>query len=275
MKTMLIDITRCNGCYNCQIACKDEHVDNDWSPVARPQPDTGQFWMKVENRERGVYPKVKVAYIPLLCQHCQNAACIEAAKDGAVYRRTDGIVVIDPQKSRGQKQIVGSCPYGAIFWNEELQIAQKCTFCAHLLDDGWKEPRCVEACPTDALVYGEYDDLQQTAQERVKQVELLEPQLGLKPSVLYIGLPKRFIAGTVLFADINECAENAAVTLSGGGSYKEAATNNYGDFDFEDLDPAGNYEVMIEHEGYAAQSFQVETANDVYLGNIYLERKAG
>ncbi len=46
-KVLIIDVTRCNGCYNCQIACKDEHVGNDWTPYAKPQPDTGQFWMKV------------------------------------------------------------------------------------------------------------------------------------------------------------------------------------------------------------------------------------
>ncbi len=274
MKTILVDLTRCNGCYNCQIACKDEHVDNDWPPVARPQPDTGHFWMKVENRERGVYPKVKIAYVPLLCQHCQNAACIEAAEDEAVYRRDDGIVIIDPMKARGQKQIAGSCPYGVIFWNEELQIAQKCTLCAHLLDNGWKEPRCVEACPTDALVYGEYEDLQQIAQSRGKQTELLNPEYGLKPSLLYIGLPTRFIAGTVLFADINECAENVSVTLTGEKTGGSVLTNNYGDFEFEGLVRDKVYKVIVEHEGYAAQSFEVTTAGDVYLGNIGLERKS-
>ena len=52
-KVMIIDLSICNGCHNCQIACKDEHVANDWSPIARPQPDTGQFWNKVINLERG------------------------------------------------------------------------------------------------------------------------------------------------------------------------------------------------------------------------------
>lgn len=41
MKAILVDISKCNGCFNCQIACKDEHVDNDWSPYAKPQPDLG------------------------------------------------------------------------------------------------------------------------------------------------------------------------------------------------------------------------------------------
>ena len=47
-KAFLIDVGRCTGCYNCQLACKDEHCENDWRPYAAPQPLTGQFWMKVK-----------------------------------------------------------------------------------------------------------------------------------------------------------------------------------------------------------------------------------
>lgn len=60
MKVLVIDITKCNGCHNCQIACKDEHVSNDWTPYAKPQPLIGQFWTKVIDVERGTVPKVKV-----------------------------------------------------------------------------------------------------------------------------------------------------------------------------------------------------------------------
>ena len=48
MKVFVHDVSICNGCYCCQIACKDEHVANDWTPIAKPQPDTGQFWLKTE-----------------------------------------------------------------------------------------------------------------------------------------------------------------------------------------------------------------------------------
>ncbi len=60
-----------------------------------------------------------------------------------MYRRDDGIVIVDPEKAAGRKDLVSSCPYRRIYWNEEQQVAQKCTMCAHLLDQGWKEPRCV------------------------------------------------------------------------------------------------------------------------------------
>src|SRR4030067_3351599 len=196
MKIMIVDVTRCSGCFNCQIACKDEHVDNDWSPYAKPQPGLGDFWMRVGEVERGEVPKVKVAYIPKPCMQCEDPPCQEAARGEAVYKRKDGIVIIDPEKSQGQKKIVKACPYGCIYWNEESNIPQKCTFCAHLLDQGWKEPRCVEACCTGAMIFGEYDQLKDIINKR--KGEILNPEFGSKPRVYYIGLPKRFVAGTVL-----------------------------------------------------------------------------
>ena len=53
MKAFLIDVTKCVGCHACQIGCKDEHCDNDWAPYAAPQPEVGQFWLKVNQYERG------------------------------------------------------------------------------------------------------------------------------------------------------------------------------------------------------------------------------
>ncbi len=270
MKTMIIDINKCNGCYNCQIACKDEHVDNDWSPYAKSQPDLGQFWMHVANVERGKYPKVKVAYVPKPCMQCNDPGCLKAARNGAIYKRDDGIVIIDPEKSKGQKQIVESCPYGCIYWNEELGIPQKCTFCAHLLDQGWKEPRCVEACPTGALVFGEYEELNDLIQGN--GMELMNPEFGLNPCVYYSGLPKKFVAGTVLFGDKNECAEDVSVILIDQATEQKVKTNNYGDFEFEGLMSDKEFSVKIEYPGYASQVFNVVTKDDVYLGEIILTR---
>ena len=271
MKALIVDIAKCNGCFNCQIACKDEHVDNEWPPFTKPQPDTGHFWMHLAEVERGQYPKVKVAYIPKPCMQCRDPSCMKAARDGAVYKRKDGIVIIDPEKSKGQKQIVDACPYGCIYWNEGLDIPQKCTFCAHLLDEGWKEPRCVESCPTAALVFGEYDELKDTITD--KKTEVMNPELGLKPSVYYIGLPKRFVAGAVLLGDKNECAENVTVTLMGDGGKQTKKTDNYGDFEFEGLPTDKDYTVKIEHPGYAPQEFKVNTKIDVYIGEVRLTKK--
>ncbi len=95
MKVFVHDSSYCNGCYCCQIACKDEHVANDWTPYAKPQPEIGQFWLKLTETVRGQVPRVKVAYYPILCNHCQDAPCMDACKiEGAIYRRADGLVKI-------------------------------------------------------------------------------------------------------------------------------------------------------------------------------------
>jgi Fe-S-cluster-containing dehydrogenase component len=106
-------------------------------PYAKPQPDTGQFWLKMNEIERGTKPKVKVSYIPVLCQHCDDAPCIAACPQSAISRRDDGLVIIDPKKCTGCRNClnVEACPYnGIIYFNENFNIAQKCTGCAHLAD---------------------------------------------------------------------------------------------------------------------------------------------
>ena len=98
MKAFYIDLSICNGCYCCQIGCKDEHVANDWTPYAKPQPDTGQFWIGIDEQVRGQVPKVKVTYIPKLCHHCDDAPCIEQCEFQAIIKREDGIVLIKPDE---------------------------------------------------------------------------------------------------------------------------------------------------------------------------------
>jgi Fe-S-cluster-containing dehydrogenase component len=271
----VIDITRCNGCYNCVLACKDEHFENDFPGYAAPQPMTGQFWMKITEKERGQFPKVKVAYTAVPCMHCDKAPCVAAAMDGAVYRRRDGIIIIDPLKAKGQKQIVSSCPYRVIYWNEELALPQKCTLCAHLLDAGWKEPRCSEVCPTRAIKFGDLDDPDSEVAKLVAsgKTEKMHPEYGLKEKVSYIGLPKRFVAAAVVFGDLKECAEGVAVTLKHDNETKTTQTDNYGDFEFEGLPENEKYSMTIEASGYKPVQITVNTNNDRYLGEIVLERR--
>lgn len=266
MKVFVIDVAKCNGCYNCQIVCKDEHVDNDWSPYAKPQPETGHFWLKMREETLGSVPKVRVSYTPTLCMHCANAPCLEAGK-GAVYRRSDGLVLIDPEKAAGNKELAASCPYGAIYWNEKLQLPQKCTGCAHLLDAG-RPPRCVEACCTGALLFGEEEEFQ----EAINQAEVLLPESGSKPRVYYLNLPKNFVAGEVWDPDSDEVIENATVTLTNKqtGEKRTTRTDDFGDFWFHKL-PEGNYALRIEKGGYEAWAVeQINVHKSINIGAVAL-----
>src|SRR5271157_4201626 len=107
---MVIDVALCENCNNCALVTKDEHIGNDFPGYAAPQPSQGHDWIRIERRVRGRVPMVDTAYLPTMCNHCDAAPCIAAAKDGAIYQRTDGIVIIDPQKARGRKDLVDAAP---------------------------------------------------------------------------------------------------------------------------------------------------------------------
>ena len=230
--------------------------------------------MKLVAVERGTYPKVKLDYIPTPCQQCENASCISGGTEGAVYKRPDGIVIIDPEKAKGQKDIVSSCPYRVIYWNEEENVAQKCNFCAHLLDQGWKEPRCVETCPTGAIIFGDLDDPGSEISKKTiaESTEVLHPEFGMNPSVSYTGLPKRFIAGEVVFADKkDEAAQDVKVTLNDGSSEITTKTDHFGDFEFEGLESGKEITVKLEYTGYISQEIRVKLLKDLNLGEIVMQ----
>lgn len=272
---MIIDVDKCNGCYSCFLSCRDEFAGNDYPPYSATQPAQGQYWMQIQEIERGTYPKVKVSYIPLPCLHCEEASCITASPGDAVYRRPDGIVLIDPEKAVGQKEIMRNCPHRVIYWNDEKNIPQKCTFCSHLLDKGWDAPRCVEACPTGALVFGDMDDPESDICRLMasKTTEELHPEYGLKPRVVYKGLPKRYIAGEIVLSDQpGECAEGVRVTLISGAEETTIETDNYGDFEFDGLVPGGSYTIRVECEGYAKREIAVHTRLDTNLGEVILDK---
>jgi Fe-S-cluster-containing dehydrogenase component len=242
------------------------------------QPDVGQFWIKVNEVERGSIPKVRVTYTPILCMHCEDAPCIEAATNGAVYRRSDGLVIIDPIKGVGQKQLVESCPYGAIYWNDVLGIPQKCTACAHILDgkDGVpseypiKVPRCVDSCPTGAIRFGEESDLQNL----ISRAEVLYPEQETKPRVYYLNLPKKFIAGEVFDPVADECLDGATVTATDlmNGNIYSAQTDEFGDFWLENVEPDHSYSVEIVRTGCIPKKIgTIQTSKDVNLGSIELK----
>jgi hypothetical protein len=202
---------------------------------------------------------------------------MKAATNGAIYKRSDGLVIIDPVKSAGQLQVVKACPYGEIWWNASLNIPQKCTGCAHILDaaagqtdPGLTVPRCVDACPTGALTFG--DDTDPAFQALMEEGQVLHPEYGTAPRVYYLNVPKLFIAGAVGDPVADECVEGATVTATDltTGQVYTTTSDNYGDFWFEDMEGGRSYELNISMSGYMPRTQVVFLTTDKNVGDIDL-----
>jgi len=276
--SFIIDVARCENCNNCFLSCKDEYCGNEWPGYSASQPLHGQRWMNIGRKERGIFPEIDVAYLPRPCMHCDDAPCIEAAKDNAVYKREDGIVIIDPQKAKGQKELAASCPFGAIWWNEEAQLPQKCTFCAHLLDKGWKQPRCVQSCPTGALKILHVEDAELEALIQKEGLEHLgSPSGSARPRCFYKNLyryRKCFIAGSVASGDneFSECVVGAKVKLfKDDVLVAEQKSDDFGDFKFDRLSPnSGSYCVEIETADGTKKTTDIELEKSVSAGTFWI-----
>lgn len=271
---LVIDVALCHDCNDCFLADKDEFVGNDFPPYSLAQPWSGHRWMNIDRKERGQHPIVQVAYLPIPCMHCDSAPCL--TDDGAVYKRADGLVIIDPVKAKGRNDIVDTCPYGAIYWNKEAGVAQKCTGCVHLLEDGWTETRCSQVCPTGAIKLVLADDAEMARLIAAEGLETLKAEYGTKPRVVYKNLyrwEKVFVAASVAYKDTDECAEGAKVTVTAGGAKAgEGLANNYGEVVVDKLQPGGEYEVLVEAAGYKSLSTRVKLHDSRNLGLLLLEK---
>jgi len=257
------------------MACRDEHCGHA-SKLSAPQPREGHKWIDVRERERGDDSRlIKTASVPTPCLHCARPACLEAAKNDAVYIREDGIVIIDPEKAVGQKAILSACPIGAVYWNEELSLPQKCTMCAELLDEGFSQPRCVGACPNGAMFFGDLSDPESEVSKKIKKGRKtqLPGQIGKETNVVHLNIPTIFLAGAVYSSD-DEAVCGAVITLAdkSSGIVRSAVTNCFGDWEFEWLEKGAEYNIGIEMPGFKAVSLSVRLDNDKYLGEVILEK---
>lgn len=276
---MIVDVAKCNGCYNCALAAKDEYVGNAEPGYFAPQPRHGQDWIKVEERERGQAPVVEVTYLPTMCNHCDDAPCLRVAKNGAVTKRGDGIVIIDPDKAKGQRQIVDACPYGSVYWNEELEIPQHWPFDAHLLDRGWKRPRSVDVCATGALKAVKITDAEMKALAADQGLAPLHPEYGTKPRVYYkslSGANEVFVAGAAFHQaqGVRECAADAKVVLRRNGQVvATAVTDDFGEFKLPGL-PAGSdgYDLSVERDGLGAVHRFALGKESIFIGSLELTK---
>lgn len=196
---MVIDIARCVGCYACTVACK---VENGTPP--------GVWYAPVYEKEVGSYPTAKRLFLPTLCYHCKNPPCMKACPTRAISKREDGVVLVDPNKCCGSRACVAACPYGALTFVEEIKgefgaeltpweqarypqndgvgTVQKCTFCAHRIDQGNLEPACVQTCPTRCRIFGDLEDPGSEVSKLIREHNGTQarPEAGTDPSVFYL-----------------------------------------------------------------------------------------
>jgi len=166
---VLTDTTRCIGCRACEVACAEAHglevpdVENDGA--LEQERTTSEKQWTVVNRYKTEKGEV---YVKKQCMHCWQPACASACLTNAMFKTKDGPVIWRSDKCMGCRFCMVSCPYNIPkfeyhTWNPKIQ---KCNMCWERLEQG-KKPACVEACPTDALMFGKKRDLMEIARVRI------------------------------------------------------------------------------------------------------------
>lgn len=177
-----VNIGKCTGCKACQIACKDKNnlpIGVRWRRVFMYE---GGEWI---DQDGTMVPSNVFAYaVSAACMHCQNPVCTHVCPTGAMYKREDGIVLIDEDRCIGCRYCSWACPYGAPQFNEDLGVMTKCNMCADLVEKG-ERPACVEACPYRALDFGPIEELQKQYGTFAAPAPLPDPNIT-RPSVVYI-----------------------------------------------------------------------------------------
>lgn len=267
LKSFAIDVDNCSGCGLCVVACKDEHVGSTYVPWTKSQPAVDHFWMRLETQETGSVPRVSVSHLPIMCQHCTNAPCVKACPEGAIKRRDDGLVWIDPDLCTGCGDCQTACPYDVIYTNEESGCAQKCTGCAHRVDEGL-DPRCVDICPHEAITFGDVDEPVFGGSE----LEVFHPEFNTQPLVKWKGLPKRNVSGVVIDTEAAEVVPFATVTIDDLNLDEviETRTDEYGDFKVRTLVPGRSYRITIHKDGFADARLVLGPSSVENVGEVEL-----
>ena len=273
---LIIDVERCENCNNCVLANKDEYVGNNFPGYSAPQSLHGKGTIQIHRKVRGEGHMVDVAYLPTMCNHCDDAPCIKKGA-GAITKRADGIVMIDPVKSKGRKDLVDACPYGSIVWNEEMSLPQNWIFDAHLMDKGWKEPRCAQSCPTGSIRAIKASNSEMATMAKAEKLQVLKPELNTKPHVYYKNLhryTRSFIGGSVVARQkgVLECVSEAKVELRKDGTTVQIAhTDAFGDFKFDALENgSGRYRVCAQHPTLGYAEIDATLGESKFLGDIEL-----
>lgn len=180
------DASACIGCKACQIACKDKKDNPMGVNFRRVAEYGGGSWVPHPVHKGIMIPSNFFGYfVSYACMHCQKPICVEVCPSKAMYKRDDGIVIVDQAKCLGCRLCEQACPYGAPQFNEKIGVMTKCDMCLDLLATGQK-PACVDSCPQRALDVGELSELRVKygdldAIEPLPEAHYTEPALVITP----------------------------------------------------------------------------------------------
>jgi Fe-S-cluster-containing dehydrogenase component len=209
----LVDTYKCVGCGFCVKACKLENevpfgadVSRTWveryvvtkdREVFADTPKEGRYGFITRRIDlgQGKYQEIppekidKAFFVPKLCNQCAKPSCVQVCPVGATYQTADGVVLVDPKWCIGCGYCIMACPYGMRFFHPVYQVAEKCNFCYHRINQGMK-PACVLACPVGARRIGNIKDPQDPVANIImtQRVSVHKPEYGTDPQVYFIGL---------------------------------------------------------------------------------------
>jgi Fe-S-cluster-containing dehydrogenase component/formate-dependent nitrite reductase membrane component NrfD len=171
-----IDLKMCIGCHACTIACKAEHD----IPVG-----VNRCWVKTV--EKGTFPDTQRLFLPVLCNQCEEAPCMNICPTNALFRRPDGIVDLDGDACIGCKACMVACPYDQLFIDPNTKTAEKCNFCANRIENQL-QPACVSVCPTECRIFGDLDDPTSRVAQIVQReaFTVRKPEKGTGPKIFYL-----------------------------------------------------------------------------------------
>jgi len=197
---MAVDLERCIGCWSCVVICKSEN-----------NVPLGMWWNRILTEGDALDTpaaddtgSLAMQWVPLACQHCDDAPCEKVCPTSATFTNEQGVVLVNAADCIGCRYCMAACPYGVrVFnWGEPqrapdfehgmvgprpLGTVEKCTLCVHRLVEG-QVPSCVWSCPAQARIFGDLEDgdgrLVRLLRDRGASY-LLEDK-GTRPKVAYL-----------------------------------------------------------------------------------------
>jgi formate dehydrogenase iron-sulfur subunit len=157
-KAMLIDITKCIGCQECERTCKQIH-----GYPQEHEPGLSATALTVVQERGG-------KFVRRVCMHCQDPACASACPVGALKKTAQGAVRYDGSKCIGCRYCMIACPFDVpkYEWGKLAPYVTKCDLCAERVLAG-KPTACAEACPVGATLFGDRDEMLAEAHKRIAE----------------------------------------------------------------------------------------------------------